>query len=131
MAFSGDGRFHAHTEAGVLVITALPSRGRPRRVEAPGETEALYAAGEHWLIRETLDEVSLFDAETGALLARVSAAAIRLVLPPRGGSTAASGYEPGSRQNPRLAHCVSEPGPLSNEGSTTGRGTAGLTGAPR
>ena len=98
MAFSGDGRFHAHTEAGVLVITALPSRGRPRRVEAPGETEALYAAGEHWLIRETLDEVSLFDAETGALLARVSAAAIRLVLPPRGGSTAAPGAQPAEPQ---------------------------------
>jgi hypothetical protein len=98
MAFSGDGRFHAHTEPGVLVITALPSRGRPRRVEAPGETESLYAAGERWLVRETRDEVTLFDAESGALLARVSAAATRLVLPPRASSAAAPGAEPAEPQ---------------------------------
>lgn len=94
MAFTGDGRFHAHTQDGELIITALPPRGVPRRVAAPGKTEALYAVGERWLVRETEEKVELFDAEAGALVAQVDAAAIRLVLAPRAEAAAAQGGAP-------------------------------------
>lgn len=89
MAFTNDGRFHAHTEDGALVILDLSDRGRARRVEATGRTVSLSAAGEHWLVRETDSDVALFDAETGTLLGQVAAASTRLVLPPRANAAGA------------------------------------------